>query len=502
MYKIQKKSFWNQLDAIALLNGISTWDDQYLNLKYTRLPGETNLDLRNKIINTFENTVSGNTVQDIINGLSAELNLISYNVLEKRTFNLSNIPEPSGLKNEQDIWVSYQPVGDSGWYDIVPQRWSDTVYVDKDTRTTQSSGFIVWQNEYHDVSQQTVKTHTYFGMLHILDNLPDQSSIKVTYHRRIYNQDGSYNIFPFTEILEDKFRYPEDITTSDLTNKIVAYSLNDIPSGLYDIYYTGVHATSQLFAIRDDIIRQHDFRWAATKNRTNIWDIEKTSDRSVIPSFYDGNIVIPSGFIYKDFDNKSYLLTGGLEHQSDSLYLEDIVIETSGNIEYWYPVIHPGRFYVNGTPYLLMQNPTSTSFIPISITQTLSSFPQRGDSVLLGNSNKYTVINNNQFFEAYNKTSINYPDQTVIETFQTSGVYRERPYLTADKGITITLNTDEFALDYDTNTVYLHSSLIGQDLTLIWDTPFGSGVVYRSPFADLNPLNYDFIDEKYFLFLE
>ena len=49
MAKPIKKPVWNNSDAFGLINGIGTWDNNYLKLKYVRLPDETNIQLGHKI---------------------------------------------------------------------------------------------------------------------------------------------------------------------------------------------------------------------------------------------------------------------------------------------------------------------------------------------------------------------------------------------------------------------------------------------------------------------
>ena len=156
MPKPIKKQVWNNVDAFGLLNGISTWDENYLNLKYVRIPGESNIELRHKL-NKFSEEQSplyGNLNQELIIGLANELGLDSYNIIEQTSFDLNYVPFPYGAKGEQDIWVYYQEPNMDTWTEITPQLWSEDVETSMPT-----SGFIVWEDSYFNTSNDSTKTN-------------------------------------------------------------------------------------------------------------------------------------------------------------------------------------------------------------------------------------------------------------------------------------------------------------------------------------------------------
>jgi len=398
MAKPVKKPIWTNIDAMGLLNGISTWDDNYEGLRYVRLPDESALDIRRKINLLRRNPVTGTSLQDLVNGLSSELLLDSYNITTKNNFLLSRQPWPSGNVDVQDIWVSYQEPGSGDWNNVTPQVWGSGYF------GTLSDGFIVWEDSYfRDAISGPLKTHNYSQLLTIFDELPDKSKIKVEYYVRRFNDSNEATYYLFTDMsMQDSntefiYRAPASIPSGELSSMVVAYRLDDIPPGISGFYHnTDGSSTGLMYKLRDIIDKNFRHRWSDTRDNENIWDVHKEYSKGVIPSFYDVPLVISSGEIFNIAN-----LTAGIEHQYPSLYIRDIYINGSGNDENWYPIIEPGLFYCSGVPYYLMENPQYTYLDLSEGYDTMPSGLSRWHHTILSASGYQDDIDG-FIFESYN----------------------------------------------------------------------------------------------------
>lgn len=509
-----KKQNWTTLDAFGMLNGISTWDDNYQNLKFVRLPDETSLELRRKILNIHDRPILGTAIQDTINGLSNQLMMSGYDIYTKHSFVLTQSPIPYGDINTQDIWLEYQPPNQTGWYSITPQWWSQNVFTDYDNLELQTSGFIVWQNEYYR-SESSDKRFDYSRLLEVLSDIPDKSKLRIQYYIRTY--DDQYN--PEQRLYTDLdnpfdpnatsfvYRSPYNISASELTNKISAYTLADIPPGLSGLYYDSDGTASDLlYKIRDymDVNLRH--RWKDITNKSTIWDVHRRYARGTIPSFYDEGFSIASGVVWDD--NIRHTLTGGIDHEYPTLYMKDISVVLSGDYEYWYPVLQPGHFYVKGVPYYLMDTPKYISITPSGTSLSIPSgdFPERGMYTILFTSGYYNDMSTRVMFDDYQyPIEVHYDGDpiTIQEYISSPSVFRHRPYMTSSKGLDVSLGEGEYSIDYENRILNIDSTLVGQDLTLVWDYELvSSGKMIESEFADLNPLNDENLEhEKYFFFI-
>ena len=507
-----KKQNWTTLDAFGMLNGISTWDDNYQNLQYVKLPDETSLELRQKILNMHDRPIAGTSIQDTINGISNQLMLSGYDISTKHNFFLTRDAIPYGEISTQDVWVDYQPPNETGWYSITPQWWSNTVYTDYDTTSFQTSGFILWQNEYYR-NETTEKRFNYSKNLQILSDLPDKSKLRVKYYIKSYDEQYNPELHLFTDIdnpydpnaTSFEYRSPYALTQAELKTKVSAYTLADIPAGLSGLYFNSDGSPTEfIYNIRNYMDKNLRHRWKDITNKSTIWDVHRRYARGVIPSFYDTGFVIPSGEFWSN--QTKYDLTGGVDHEYPSLYMSDIAIVNEGSYERWYPVLQPGTFYVAGVPYYLMNSPTYRT-IPITGTSTVISsgeFPERGMYIIGYPSGFYSDLDERILFEDYRyPVSIKYDFDTTVQEYISSTVYRHRPYLTSNKGLAITLADDEYAIDYETNTIHVDSAMIGNNVTLVWDENLiPSGKIVASEYTDLNPLNDENLEnEKYFLFI-
>lgn len=494
-----KKQVWNNIDAFGLLNGIATWDDNYLNLKYVRIPGETNIELRHKL-NKFsdtENPLYGNITQELIVGLANELGLDSYNVMEQTSFNLTYTPYPFAPKGVQDIWLYYQVPGDSTWYEVTPQLWSEDV-----ENVTPTSGFMVWEDSYFNNSSDDTKSNNYSRLLQIYSTLPNHSRVKVVYYREQINKDDERVYVKYSDTsnpndTSDNFKYyKKDIVTSGyLTNSPVVYTLSEIPTALSGYYFTNDGKPKDLmYSLRDKIDSVYRHRWENISDRVTIWDIDLNFNKGSIPSFYDSPFTLLSGEYETIIDN----LTGGVDYYNSSMYLHDIDVVTSGTIEHWYPRLQAGPLYINGKNYYLMQNPSGLIINLSSGATPLPSGIEIYHKVII---NK--VHTTPQYKYIYNDFDYNL-DFINVET-QTSGtlklqptVARQRSFLIPSMGFETTLASGEYMIDYNSGIIY--SNGLSTEVLYFDNVIVPEKITIMDPAFDLNPLNDTTIGfDEYFL---
>jgi len=502
-----KKPVWTNLDAFGLLNGISTWDENYLNLKYVRVPNETNIELRRKIKNMHNNPVEGVSLQDVINGLSNELLLDQYNVRSNKTFDLTRTPYPSGSVGVQDIFVYYQPLDDTNWYSVGEQVWGSGYYSDEDNTIPVTSGFIVWEDGYYkDPIVRSEKGNVYSKILQIMTPLPDNSRIKSVYSTKLFDINGDADYFLYTDMDDSNnpddesymYRFPTVIDSGILESGPVAYNMSQLPDELSGYYFnTDGSGTDRLYKLRDIINKNFKHKWKDIRNRESIWDINKSYSKGVIPSYSDTAFVVNSGDTFS-----SNYFDGGIEHMDDALYIKDIHIQVSGNIENWYPIVQPGKFYYDGFPYYIMENPQYVHIDMSTGSGTLPSGILRNYKTILASSGDYTSDLEGFMFQDY-MYPIRYKNsyETVATgVLETENIYRKRPYLNSDMGLDITLSSGEYYINTDTNPPIMYGSGLS-DCVFVWDgTDVPSGRICDTEFSDLNPLNdYNVAYERYFL---
>lgn len=487
-----KKTLWNNLDGFAILNGISIWDENYKNLLYTRLPGETNQDLKLRI-ERHQKTGTQATKQGLIDGLSNEFGLDSKNFfLKRKTFTLSYNPYPTDLV-EEDIKVFYSLDNQTNWVEVGPQVMPSNYIESKKTK----NGFIVWPM---DNPVQHSKQFMYSNTIEILEDLPT-CFIKIIYYLPIVKDDNTELVL-FTDMCsvgdsEDlRFKYivPEEQILDG--NSIVAYTLNDIPEGIKnDFYfdkYTG-HPKSKLYDIKSIIDDKHKHQWKDVRSDTCVWDVHKHYGSGVIPSFYDaydGKENVPTSGFYKS----NY--TGGIEFYSDSLYMKEVYEEYgSGNpVPNWYPVVFPGKFYINGIPYYYFQNPIVSNISFNSGVATLPSGVDKGAHCILAKSGFYSVVGEDIIPNAYEDYEY-FTGEDCQNAY--SNIYRRRSNAIPEMGLDISLELGEYKIDYDNMKIY--SSGI-TTATFIHDSTFiYSGVLLKH---QLNPIyDHNKTFDNYFLHL-
>lgn len=456
-----KKQVWSNIDVAGLMNGISIWDEQYKNLKYVRRPFDSTVDIRNKIYDLHDHPV-GVDAQGILNGLSIEFGYDPYNVINKHIFLLQNEPVPSGNANIQDVNVFYRPSGSITWTELTPQNW-----------TPSTSGFIVWQNERYN-NLPNIKNFTYTNILEIFSELPDNTELKVKYKRTIEDKDGS-KIVDFTDINtsnENRLTYRTRVV-NNITDSISVYTLNSIPTGLYNLYFDSENgtATNFLYRLGEYINKKFKHRWGEFSDSSCIWDVHKYYGSGQIPSFYDAYASnLSSGYV------------GGVESMSTALYPSEIV-ETDYTAQTWNLKVYPGRFYISGIPFYFFENPQVTNLSFVNGSSVIPSGLERGMYTIMSLSGYYSgtqdISLNGHVFEDYI-----YPTGA-SGLLATSNVYRKRPFLNSiNSEISISLMSGEYNIDYTNNVIY--SSGVN-NATLVWDKvkePSGYIIPYN-----INPLN-------------
>jgi len=508
MAKPIKKQSWGPIDVFGLIRGLTIWDPQYRTLQYIRRPFDSALNIRDKIFRLNDNAPSL-TKQGLLNGLCAEFGYTPQNVTKRTSFVLSNNPYPSGDVTTQDIWVQYREVGTTGvWNDLTPQLWGSG-YAQL-LANDALSGFIVWPQEHYN-SQISNKNFDYSNVLEIFTPLDDNQDIKVTYFVTYVDENNVINTIPFTDLnnLSDstdvRFTYRRTVDISPATG-IVLYNLNDIPTGLYDKYYSADgHALKTLYDLKTWVDSKYQHTWDTMTDNSVIWDIMDIYSSGEIVNFFDSYIprndyAVGSGAFYNWDGYTSYSgYIGGIDYLSNSLYLANLT-EVDSELQQWYPVVYPGKFYVSGIFYSMFEDPKTTNLVFVNGVATIPPGLVRGMKTILAQSGYFENGLTAQdphlsgfIFEDYSPPTGSGGDQTY------SDIYRRRPYLTTvGQGYNIVLNSGEYNIDFSGGYIYLNAP--NATGTLIWDNalvPSGRIINY-----DLNPLNQNLINQQsFFMYL-
>lgn len=347
-----KRQIWSNLDVFGLLNGFSVWDEQYKNLKYVRLPYENNLEFRDRIVRNHYNNTDINK-QGLLNALCNEFGVSPYNVSKKTIFELSFNPIPSGGVGVSDISGFYKN-SNGDWISIGSQIWSDSYDAAKITK----NGYLVWQNErFSTISGY--KNFSYSNIVEVFREFDDNTELKFIYYVEGVDSNNNRILMHYTDmndpenVNDKRFTYQkEEIQKIDLSEDIVIYTLNDIPTTIKnEIYYdsdTGM-AKEFLYDLKKYIDKKFKHTWNKITNASCIWDVHKNYGSGHIPHFFDA--IAPNNFDSCILNYSGY--TGGIEPLSCSLYpLELIDINDS-----WYLKIYPGKFYIDGIPFYWFDSP-------------------------------------------------------------------------------------------------------------------------------------------------
>lgn len=498
MSKPVKKQSWSNIDAFGLIRGLGVWDSQYKRLQYVRRPFDTSIDIRDKIFRLNDDP-PGLTKQGLLNGISDEFGLVPYNVTKKTIFNLTYNPIPSGNLTTQDIFVQCRALGSSGtWSDIRPQLWGDTYEQGK----TNSQGFIVWPQSHFN-SLSGYKNFSYSNSLEILEDLADEQEIRISYYVSYVDENNVQQTVLYTDMdnLSDKndrrYLYRKPIEISPLSG-VIAYSLNDIPSNLYSRYYTtDGRATEKLYKIQQHFDKIYRHTWDKLANRTTIWDIVDIFGSGAIPHFLDSYIPKTDNHCLAATPYFSGYL-GGNDYVSNAIYLADL-FEMETDAQEWYPQVYPGRFYIDGIPYRLFNNPKISGLVFTNGVADLPSGLGRG---------MYTVLAKRGYFENGCTDPDEFLSGFIYEDYWApcgkggdqlwGNVYRRRPFLSAEEGYQVDLELGQYNIDFKAGKIYLNSYFTSG--TLIWDAdiqPSGKLIRY-----DVNPLNQAAINlQRFFIYL-
>ena len=501
MPKPVKRQRWSNIDVFGLLNGISTWDPQYRTLLYIRNPIESTLDMRARIFRSHNNPADL-TKQGLLNGISNEFGFDPYNVKPTSVFQLTNFPFPSGEIDVQDIWVEYRDVNSTGdWNSLYPQVWGQTYLENKENK----KGFIVWQNEKY-VNISGVKNFTYSNILEIMEDRPDNQELRISYWTNGLDENNTLVLNKFSDVdnLEDNYaryyvyRKPAEI---DVTSGITVYTLNDIPTGLYYRYYdTSDVPVEQLYTIKEHINSKYKHTWGTMGDATVIWDVHKQYGSGNIPHFFDAAapqnelycqvFAKESGYYYSGF-------IGGIEDVSQALYFDQIV--ESGETYNWYFTLYPGKFYIDGTPFYMFENPGISSLTFVGGQADIPSGLQRGAHVILAKSGYFEApcTVGDEYVSGYIFEDHTYPVGEGGESVW-SYIYRRKGFVPSGVGYDFELLLGEYNIDFQNGKI--NANLLDADATIIWEnslTPSGRLIEY-----DINPLNNSlFSQQKFFLYL-
>lgn len=500
-----KKPIWSNLDAFALINGISTWDTNYNNLLYVRKPFETNLDIKDKIHRYHDNKPNV-TKQGLINALYNEFELTPYNLNNKSIFYLTYNPVPSGLEGVQDISGFYK-TSSGTWENIGPQIFSNEYEKAKENNI----GFIVWQNQ-NFANIPGYKNFTYSNIVEIFRILPDNTEVKFEYYINLVDSDNNISVKRYTDMNnqtdsnDQRFTYRISYSGYNLSSDIITYTLNSIPDNIKSNFYdSNNHPKQLLYDIKSYIDNKFNHTWEKLKSNHCIWDVGINYGSGQIDSFYDASA--PENSYNHTIDYTGYI--GGIDSLSYSLYTTDYV-EISGTKD-WYFKIYPGKFYIDGISFYYFENPVSNYYTTVYINSgiysglcycSLPSGFQRGMHSIISKSGYYDTYYCNFSRDEYlGNVYEDYSYRTGEDGNKYwTNIYRKRPFLDNSTGNKTSLNLGDYFIDFNNSGIYLNipNTSDYKNINLIYDqtlVPSGSYLNYN-----INPLSSGNLNfEKFFL---
>ena len=500
MPKPIKRQQWNNIDVFGLVNGISTWDPQYRTLQYVRSPIDTNLSLRDRIFRK-NNNQPGLSKQGLLNGLCNEFSYDPYNVTSANLFQLTNFPFPSGNIGTQDIWVEYRDVNSTGSWSSLSQIWSE----DYAEAKLSKDGFIVWQNEKY-INISGVKNFNYSKTLEIMEDLPDNQELRISYYVKGTDQDNNLVLNKFTDMDNlvnpyDRYYVYKKPNEIDLLSGVTVYTLQDIPTGIYNRYYReDGFPLESLYTIRDHLKRKYQHTWNEIADASIIWDVHKHYGSGNIGHFYDASIPQNTSWCYSSgmtYTGYFFGFQGGIDSMSQALYLDKII--ESGDAQNWFFTLYPGRFYLEGTPFYLFENPSHENIVFISGQANIPSGLLRGSHVILALSGYYYegCVAPDEYLSGFVYEDHSYPVGNNGDDVW-SYIYRRRPFVPSGVGYTINLDLGEYNIDFENGKIY--ANVLDSGAEIIWENnlvPSGRVIQY-----DINPLNDDLLNlQKFFIYL-
>jgi len=161
-YTVSSETDWRKLDVFSPQEQHFVWgalDEFGMLLNTERLPGEDNWSYRRRLLDVFEHPANA-TKQGIINGISRELGLDTYNVRDKSIFYLTHTPllvNPTGIDENVllpiDVTIAsdYEPSGrhvvTQLWEKYPWDNWIEGSDFKNHRYSEDASGFICWRNE-------------------------------------------------------------------------------------------------------------------------------------------------------------------------------------------------------------------------------------------------------------------------------------------------------------------------------------------------------------------
>ena len=169
---------WNQYDEFGLMAGLGHWTEDGKSLKFVRLPGETNIELRNRILKSYGATrdkLINSSHQGLVNAISRDLGLETYVIKDKNIFYLSQEPHPTG-----QIKVYVSGVSDTDWAEWTPQIRSSGYQNAVDNSGSYPSGWIVWNLPDYS-GDNHIHNGEYTQILEFINYLEDKDEVRVEY---------------------------------------------------------------------------------------------------------------------------------------------------------------------------------------------------------------------------------------------------------------------------------------------------------------------------------
>lgn len=468
--KQEKLDIWNSLDEFGLMVGLGHWTDDGRELKYVRYPGETNSQLKERILQTYKHKANA-TYQGLINGISRDLLTTEYNVIDQYIYPLSFTPYPqsSGIK----VFVS-----GVSWTEYGPQ-------VRASGYLTASSGWIVWNEADYVNADNSITYGNYVPILEFI-SLPDNNTpIRIEYEiLDHYEDDGKPVLIWYTDIDKSNIKDPDEYQyrikkaeTPNNSNQIVIHRLNNLKTSAYSgVFYTNEGAaTSKLKEVANYLNKKHPIEWGKIPWDTTSWDNTVNLSQGTLPTLFDAELPNHSGIL------TSGCFIGGVKN-GPNLYMMDIVKEErdgrSGAYAYWHPIVYPGTFYISNTGYYLFENKQNTFHKLVSNTGILSGtiLPDYGDQIIVGVSG-YTGTTGSYMCELYR-----YPYGSGYN-FKSDNIYRRTNKFVSNLQ-SHTYSGGEYYIDIDNNI--LSGVSLNDQIIMIWEHPKASGVGKIISGIDLN----------------
>lgn len=493
---------WNEWEEFGLLVGLGHWSEDGKTLRFVRFPGETNLELKRRILKSFsqkEQDVVNSSHQGMVNAISRDLGLVSYNVEDKKVFTLSQEPHPTGRIN---VYVSGVST-DGDWVQYLPQVRSSGYFDAINSSGSFPSGWIVWNLPDHSGDNGFIHNGEYTQILEFINFLVDADEVRTEYEvLDRFDEDGEAVLkfvsdFDHPDDDEDQRYRARRRTIPNPLSQVVIHPITELISGVASgIYYTDEQAARpKLKELREELVSLHPFEWDDFVWGQTQYDAGDFISLGTLPSLYDA--AIPTG--NSSEIHKSWYI-GGVNYGPD-LYMHDIRVVGSGVADPWNPVLVPGIFYLGPTGYYLYEQKREENITLAStggdliksgvLVASSSDVPDR-ISIIVVSTSGYLGTSGN-FSELYK-----YPIGSGRLDSSTDVYRRVFPLSGLLDHNTFVVESGQWFFDYDNQTVF--ASGLPDQINVAWEHPSSSGYEVVVSGVDLNPVNRIF--DKHFLLLE